>query len=130
MIPSARRRPAYDSQDPVQGICESDRTCWERDGASGATSAPPEPRRASATSEIGSSVVAAINARWRVVDNPLQWILQRSKPGANSERSRWQSMMFFRSRKGLLHYLVDEPEAGECEPSALNVLRALPEWHP
>ena len=50
--------------------------------------------------------------------------------GAKSERSRWQSMMFFRSRKGLLHYLVNEPEASECEPAALEVLRALPEWHP
>jgi hypothetical protein len=75
-------------------------------------------------------VVAVLNAWWRVVDDPSQWILRRSKPGAKSERSRWQSMMFFRSRMGLSHDLVDEPEAGECEPAALDVLRALPECHP
>jgi hypothetical protein len=38
--------------------------------------------------------------------------------------------MFFRTRESLLRYLIDEPEAGECDRAALDALRRLPEWHP
>jgi hypothetical protein len=38
--------------------------------------------------------------------------------------------MFFRTRAGLMYYLTDEPEAGACDPAALDVVRGLPEWHP
>jgi hypothetical protein len=46
--------------------------------------------------------VAQLNERWRVVDDPLQWILQQKKGNARSKNSGWRSRSFCRTREALL----------------------------
>jgi hypothetical protein len=69
-------------------------------------------------------VICILNDAHRVVDDPLQWVLQRCDGKGN-----WRGMMFFRTRDALLYYLTEETEAGECDPAGLEAARCLPDWH-
>ncbi len=72
-------------------------------------------------------VVAHFGARVRIVDAPLQWIVQQRKGSVRSKNSGWASVRFHRQRQPLLAYLTDRfPDA----TSSLDEIRAFPEWHP
>ena len=69
-----------------------------------------------------------INAAWRVIDDPLQWILQRRKGNLRGKNTGWDSRSYCRTRNGLM--LCIRERCGEGEPGALEALSMLPERHP
>ena len=75
-----------------------------------------------------NQLVAQLNERWRVVDDPLQWKLQRKKGNARKRNSGWQDRSFCRTRDGLLRCVCEY--CGEVEPAALAKLSVLPQYHP
>lgn len=86
-------------------------------------------------------LIAQLNANWRVVDDPLQWILQRRKGTPREKSTGWQGRSFCRTREGLLRCIREYcclPDQGgsRCvheyrgvDAAALQHVRALPEWH-
>jgi len=62
-----------------------------------------------------------LNAGWQVVDDPLQWILQRM------EGSRWRNRSFCRTREGLLRCV--SKYCGVVDLEGLRRLEMLPEFH-
>jgi len=68
-----------------------------------------------------------LNANWRVVDHPLQWIVQRRQGKPRDKNSGWCARLFFTTRGGLLSRLREY--CGEVHPQALVKLEALPERH-
>jgi hypothetical protein len=73
-------------------------------------------------------LVAQLNESWRVVDDPLQWILQRRKGNPRKKNSGWRDRSFCRTRDALLRCVREY--CGEVDPSALATLKALSDWHP
>ena len=74
-----------------------------------------------------NTLVAQLNERWRVVDDPLQWILQKRKGTPSKKKSGWQGNAFCRTRKALLRNIRER--CGEIHPKTLAEIEALPEWH-
>lgn len=86
--------------------------------------------------------VAQLNERWRVVDDPLQWVLQRRKGNPREKNSGWEGRSFPRTRKGLLRcireyccssdqgHLRSIREYNGVDQVALQQVRALSDWHP
>ena len=72
-------------------------------------------------------LVAQLNATWRVVDDPLQWRLQRKKGNPRTKNSGWQDRSFCTTREGLLRCVREY--CGDVEPAALAKLTALPEHY-
>jgi hypothetical protein len=73
-------------------------------------------------------LVAQLNERWRVVDDPLQWILQRKKGNPRKKNSGWRDRSFCRTRDALLRCV--DGYCGEIDDNSLAKLRSLPDWHP
>src|SRR5579864_6069910 len=63
----------------------------------------------------------ALNERWRVSDDPLQWKLDRRKPCGT-----WEVLWFARTRDGLLRGIREK--CGVIDPAALAAIGALPEF--
>ena len=74
-------------------------------------------------SHRSNPLLAQLSAGWRVVVDPMQWILQRKASDTN-----WNPRSFCSTREGLLRCVREY--CGEVDPLALATLRALPEWHP
>ena len=86
-------------------------------------------------------VIAQLNEKWRVIDDPLQWILQRKKGNPRNKNSGWQPRSFCRTREALLRCVREHccspdncqlrsiREYRGVDKAALQQLRALPEWH-
>ena len=72
-------------------------------------------------------LIARLNAKWRVVDDPLQWILQRKKGNPRKKNSGWRDRSFCTTRQTLLRCVRET--CGEVDDEALIRLRALPEFH-
>lgn len=72
-------------------------------------------------------LVVPLNAVWRVVDDPLQWILQRKKGNPRSKNSGWENRSFCTSREGLLRCIRER--GGEVEQAAFAKLSLLPQHH-
>ena len=72
-------------------------------------------------------VITGLNVTWRVVDDALQWILQRRKGNPRKKNSGWQDRSFCRTREGLLRSVREL--CGEVDPKAMAPLNALPEFH-
>jgi hypothetical protein len=68
-------------------------------------------------------LVAQLNENWRVVDDPLQWILQRPR----AKNSGWQNKAYFSTREGLVRRI--RARCGEIDADAFAGLRGLPENH-
>src|SRR5262249_57055606 len=47
-------------------------------------------------------LVAQLNETWRIVDDPLQWILERRKGNPRSKNSGWENRSFCITRDALL----------------------------
>jgi hypothetical protein len=73
-------------------------------------------------------LVAQLNATWRVVDDPLQWILQRKKGNPRNKNSGWRGRSFCRTRDALLRCIREY--CGEVDVRALAKVQAFPYWHP
>jgi hypothetical protein len=83
--------------------------------------------RAERPAHPSNQLVAQLNERWRVVDDPLQWKLQRKKGNARKKNSGWQDRSFCRTRDGLLRCVREY--CGEVDVDALAKLNKLPVWH-
>ena len=69
-----------------------------------------------------------LNTKWRVTDDPLQWVLQRKRGNPRKKNSGWQDRSFCRTREGLLRCVREY--CGDVDGGALAELRALPDFHP
>ena len=94
---------------------------WPPDGGEVASASLPAPAHPS------NCLVAQLNERWRVVADPLQWILQKRKGTPSKKKSGWQGSSFCRTRKALLRNIRER--CGEVDPKTLAEIEALPEWH-
>jgi hypothetical protein len=72
-------------------------------------------------------LIAELNRNWRVVDDPLQWILQRRKGNPRKKNSGWQERSFCTTREGLMQCVREY--CGEVDDKALAQLHALPDFH-
>jgi hypothetical protein len=74
------------------------------------------------------SLVAQLSLNWRVIDDPLQWILQQRKGNPRKKNSGWRSRSFCRTREGLVRCVC---ECGvEIGANGRAKLQALPNYHP
>jgi len=73
-------------------------------------------------------LVAQLNNNWRVVDDRLQWILQRKKGKPRDKTSGWRGRAFCRTQEALLRCIREY--CGEVRVEALAKLKSLPDWHP
>lgn len=102
-----------------------------------------EPSRAGKFSAHHSSrVIAQLNEKWRVVDDPIQWILQLKKGKLRERNSGWAARSYCRTKNGLLRCIrecVCQPDHGQrrciweyrgVEHIALKLIAELPDFHP
>ena len=87
-------------------------------------------------------LLAQLNERWRVVDDPLQWRLQKKKGNLRDKNSGWDNRSFCRTKDDLLRCIREHccsPDQGQLrsireyngvDKVALQQVRALPDWHP
>jgi len=81
-----------------------------------------------AVAHPSNRLIAQLNKNWRVVDDPLQWILQRRKGNPRKKNSGWQDRSFCRTRGGLLRCVRENCD--EVDQDAVTRLQKLPEFHP
>jgi len=72
-------------------------------------------------------LVAQLNESWRVIDDRLQWILQRRKGKPRKKNSGWQDRSFCTMREVLIRCVREY--CGEVDADALAALRHLPDTH-
>jgi hypothetical protein len=72
-------------------------------------------------------LIAQLNNNWRVVDHPLQWILQRRKGKPRKKNSGWRDRSFCTTREVLLRSIREY--CGKVDQNALVDLQALPDHH-
>jgi len=81
--------------------------------------------RADGPAHPSNRLLAQLNTNWRVVDDPLQWILQRRKGNPRKKNSGWRSRSLCRTRDALLRCVREH--CGEIDPEALATLKELPD---
>lgn len=96
---------------------------WEDD----ANNVVPEAQAISCLAHPSNGLPIQLNCHWRVVDDDLQYILQRRKGNARSKSSGWIARSFCRTCEGLLRCIRED--CGPVDDDALDQVRALPEWH-
>ena len=72
-------------------------------------------------------IVARLNERWRVVYDPLQWILQVRKGQARTRATGWTSRRFHRQRTALIRSVHEL--CGDVAPAAMARIEALTYRH-
>ena len=72
-------------------------------------------------------LLTRLNTNWRVVDDPLQWVLQRRKGNPRKKNSGWQDRSFCTTREALLRCVREY--CGEVNENALADLQALSGHH-
>ena len=122
---------------------ERDRSCKKGVRQSNELASPPPsladlPKRPAHPSH---RLIAQLNASWRVVDDPLQWILQRRKGNSRAKNTGWRARSYCRTKDALLRCIREHcclPDDGSpgcieeyrgMDGAALQQIRALPEWH-
>ena len=93
-------------------------------GRSGTT--PPDTLRTASAGSL-NAFPEALNSGWRVVDDLLQWILQRRDGKPDKKHSGWTSRSFCRTREGLLRCVREY--CGVVDAEALARLESLPDFH-
>jgi hypothetical protein len=68
-----------------------------------------------------------LNSGWRVVDDPLQWILQRRNSKPDKKHSGWANRSYCRTREALLRCVREY--CGIVDAEALERLETLPDFH-
>ena len=81
----------------------------------------------SLNAQSNRAVIAILSDRWRVIDDPLQWILQVRRGHPSQKASGWRTQHYCRQRTTLLR-LIHEI-CGEVDPAALAIIEALPHLH-
>src|SRR6516164_5604630 len=80
--------------------------------------------QASRPAHPSNRFIAQLNTNWRVVNDPLQWVLQRRKGNPRKRNSGWQDRSFCTTRAGLLRCVREL--CGAVSEEALTQLHALP----
>ena len=83
--------------------------------------------RSEAPAHPSNALIAQLNKNWRVVDDPLQWRLQRKKGKARRRNSGWQDRAFCTTRGALLRCVREY--CGDVDTTALAKLAALSSDH-
>jgi len=86
------------------------------------------PERLKRPTHPSKRLVAQLNADWRIVDDPLQWILQRKKGKPRKGNPGWRCRSCCRMREALLRCIREH--CGEVDLEALAANQTLPDWHP
>jgi hypothetical protein len=73
-----------------------------------------------------TGLIAQLNANCRVVDDPLQWVLQRKKGNPRDKNTGWRDRSFCSTQEALLRCIHEY--CGEVE--ALAKLKSLTDWYP
>ncbi len=68
-----------------------------------------------------------LNDHWRVVDDPLQWILEVRKGQAGKKSTGYRARSFCASRTGLTQCIRDN--CGDLYPGTLARIDLLPDLH-
>ncbi len=71
-------------------------------------------------------LIAELSNTWRVVDDPLQWILQQKQGNPRKKTLGWQGVSFCRTREALLRCATG---CEQIDGDAHAKLEALPDWH-
>lgn len=84
------------------------------------------------TAETIAKALGQLNDRWRVIDDPLQGIVQyrRDKHGSRDEGGKdiaWEGKRFFRTHTALIRDIGEL--CGSVDPRALAVIEATPDRH-
>ena len=72
-------------------------------------------------------VIALLNDRWRVIDDPLQWILEVRTGQPTRKATGWRGRSFCTQRRSLIRCIGEY--CGEVDPAALEIIKKLPEKH-
>ena len=92
--------------------------------------APPPPNLANfpyRPAHPSNRLIAQLSASWRVIDDPLQWILQRRKGNPRKKNFGWRSRSFCTTRNGLLRCVREY--CGDIDTTALAKIAALASEH-
>jgi len=73
-------------------------------------------------------MITQLNKHWRIIDDPLQWILQVRKGQPSARSSGWRGEHFCRQRTPLLRCIREN--CGEVDPATVAIIESLPDWHP
>ncbi len=73
-------------------------------------------------------VITPLNNRWRVIDDPLQWILQVRQGRETFKSSGWKDRAYCAQRTALIRCIHEN--CGEVSADAVAVIEALPPRHP
>ncbi len=87
-----------------------------------------EPKATRRRADRSKPVVAILNDRWRVIDDGLQWVLQKRKGRPTPKSTGWRGRSYATSRTTLLDSV--ERRCGPVDLDALGVLMTLPDDHP
>ncbi len=82
---------------------------------------------AAASREIAVDFPIILNGRWRVVDDPLQWILQYRESDPSERSTGYKARSFCGSRGGLTQCIRDN--CGDLCPGVLARIDLLPDLH-
>jgi hypothetical protein len=126
----AHRSPASLDTENTNGVLEGNELFLKEGVCEPSTSeidviVPPEVP--SPAAHPSNRLTAQLNTNWRVVDDPLQWILQRRKGNPRKRNSGWIDRSFCSTREGLLRCVREY--CGEVDQSAFAELKALPDHH-
>lgn len=100
---------------------------WRRQGARASAEAD-SPRRAFWTPGGHVRALLKLNDHWRVLDDPLQWILQVRKGQEGPKATGWRAVHYCVSRTGLKASVGQL--CGPVSPQAMAAIDALPDFHP
>src|SRR6516225_7673114 len=102
-----------------EGVCEPSASIID-------VTVPPEVP--SPPAHPSNRLITQLNPNWRVVNDPLQWILQRRKGNPRKRNSGWIDRSFCTTREGLLRCVRES--CSEVDDEALTQLQKLPDFHP
>ena len=83
---------------------------------------------AKATKDASGALKIDLNDRWRVISEDIQWVLQKRDGKAIAKSSGWKGRSFCTKRVTLLRDISEK--CGVVNPAALDIVKALPEYHP
>jgi hypothetical protein len=98
-----------------------------REGFPAPTTHPGHQDHLQGPAHPSNRLVAQLNESWRVIDDPLQWRLQRKKGNSREKNSGWVDRSYCTTREGLLRCIREC--CGVVEPTALAKLNALSVHH-
>ena len=122
-------RPVRADDNKVREVVRAARLLLE--GHPTTRKAPNAPGRALPQARMGFPIV--LSDRWRISDDPVQWILQTRVGKGRTLKSGgiddgWRNRRFHTDRKTVLRDIREL--IGEVSPEALAAVEALPEKHP